>query len=222
MNPSRKDRLPGLDALRAFAVLWVIAFHLHVRDGYFRSTGLIDQLIQHGSAAVTLFFVISGFIITTLLCDEEDRTGRIDIRRFYLRRAFRILPATYVYLVGALALALGFGLEWDPSEWLGALLFFRNLIDTQGSGLTGHLWSLSVEAQFYFIWPLLLVFTPARYRLSMAVAICGAAPIWRHLVTKAAHGAPLDLGRLDLIFDSVLMGATLALAQRRPAFGPVS
>ncbi len=218
LNPPRKDRLPGLDALRAFAVVWVIAFHLHVRDGFFRSAGLMDQWIRHGSAAVTLFFVISGFIITTLLCEEEDRTGRIDIHRFYLRRAFRILPATYVYLVGALVLTLGCRLTWDSSEWLGSLLFFRNLLHTEGSGLTGHLWSLSVEAQFYFIWPLLLVIAPARYRLWMVVALCGAAPIWRHLVTKAAHGAPLGLGRLDLIFDSVLVGAALALAQRRPAF----
>jgi peptidoglycan/LPS O-acetylase OafA/YrhL len=212
-----KTWLPGLDALRAVAIVWVIAFHLH-RGGVAFPGGAIASFVARGVTGVTLFFVISGFLITTLILAKEDQGGRIEVREFYVRRAFRILPAAFLYLAVAMGIRWWASMRWVPEEWLGSALFFRNLIHLDGLSPTEHFWSLSVEEQFYLLWPLLLRVCPARWRIAVTSGLCLAAPAWRHLITKMAHGAPLLLGRLDLCYDSLLIGALLALLQRQEAF----
>lgn len=167
-----------------------------------------------GVTGVTVFFVISGFLITTLLLKEEAKTGRISLSGFYRRRAFRILPAAFAYLAVALVFALQAGLPWKPVEWIGAALFFRNLVTGDaGSHLTGHFWSLSIEEQFYLFWPVLVVWLPRSKRLWITLGMCLFAPVWRHLMVKLAGGGPLNIGRIDLNYDSLLVGALLALLQ---------
>ena len=212
-----KTRLPGLDALRAFSIVWVVIFHL---ENCFATipTGPVADWIRKGINGVTIFFVISGFLITTLLLDEEERRGRISLCAFYRRRAFRILPAACVYLGVASAVARFTGMAWYPPEWLGSAFFFRNLVTGNWSGLTSHFWSLSVEEQFYLVWPVAVVLSHRRHRAWATVALCLAAPVWRHVVTKLAHGGPINIGRLDLIYDALLIGAALALLQRNQGF----
>jgi peptidoglycan/LPS O-acetylase OafA/YrhL len=120
-------------------------------------TGPIWQFFSNqGNLGVRIFFTLSGFLITYLLLDENNRTGKISLRAFYMRRIFRIFPVYYLYLA-VLATSQIFQIYNDAgSTWLGALTFTRNLIG-QGDSATGHLWSLAVEEQFYLAWPSVLV-----------------------------------------------------------------
>jgi peptidoglycan/LPS O-acetylase OafA/YrhL len=216
-NPTPRRWLPGLDALRALSIAWVVIFHLRQRENW-NFAGWAGVLASSGLQGVTVFFVISGFLITTLLLNEEEDSGRISLSAFYLRRAFRILPAALAYLAVAVVITLALGLPFEAREWLADIFFFRNYIPEEISGLTGHYWSLSVEEQFYLVWPALLVLAPRKARLPATAALCLFAPAWRHIATKLAHGGPLLIGRADLNYDSLLIGALLALLQRRADF----
>jgi peptidoglycan/LPS O-acetylase OafA/YrhL len=160
---SRPLYIPTLDGWRAIAILLVLASHEVVHSvGAASSTALN----LYGRYGVDVFFAISGFLICTLLLDEQQRTGAISLRSFYLRRAFRILPAALIYLVAIATLrAMGIISGVRPAEWLGSLLFVRNLQSLgPSSWYTSHFWSLSVEEHFYFILPGLLVLLSRRFR----------------------------------------------------------
>lgn len=149
------ERIHALDGLRGVAVLLVLAFHA-------RFTGF-----GGGFLGVSLFFTISGYLITTLLLAEHERSGSIDLRGFWLRRARRLLPAATA-TVAVLAL-IGKARAYDT---FGALLYHSNwqqiwnqqeyalLFETEPVLL--HFWSLSIEEQFYLLWPLLLWFAMRR------------------------------------------------------------
>src|SRR5207249_7673280 len=100
---------------------------------------------------VTVFFVISGFLITGLLMREQGRSGQISLKRFYLRRAFRILPAFYTYILLVMACgALGL-VEIKKYDAVWAALFTADY--REQPWVLGHSWSLAVEEQFYLLWP---------------------------------------------------------------------
>jgi peptidoglycan/LPS O-acetylase OafA/YrhL len=137
-----------------------------------------------GAAGVTLFFVLSGYLITGLLLAERERTGRIDVRAFYARRARRLLPALIVFLAATVAY---YGSEAVPSA-VATLLYVAN-VPASGSGTAlffalHHMWSLAVEEQFYLVWPVALL---ALLRLSRTrsqawptlVAVLGVAALVR-------------------------------------------
>src|SRR4051812_44258785 len=140
-------RLATLDGLRAFAVILVIATH-----------SIADLPI--GGVGVLLFFVLSGYLITTLLIRERDATGRIALRLFYLRRAIRLYPALIVMLVVTVALGASVG------SALMAATYTTNLFNSLGIGNSpyGHTWSLAIEEQFYLLWPFLLPMVLRRRR----------------------------------------------------------
>lgn len=154
-TPGLKDSaagyIPTLDGWRAIAILLVLLEH-----GSFRTFGPIGWT-RLGGHGVEIFFVLSGFLITGKLLEDGS------LRKFYLRRAFRILPIVFTYL-GAVV-TLGIILHRIPvsrGEISASLLFVRNyrFIPSPGSGagwFTAHLWSLSIEEQFYIIWPLVLL-----------------------------------------------------------------
>ena len=147
---------PGIDGLRAIAVLAVIAYH----SGITRFSG--------GFLGVEIFFVISGYLITALLLGEYESNQRIDIKRFWSRRARRLFPALIAYIGGATALAYLTARDVIPTkgEILTALGYvynwfsiFQDVSYTDGferKNFFHHLWSLAVEEQFYLFWPLLL------------------------------------------------------------------
>ena len=139
-----------LDGVRALAVLAVVAYHSipHASAGFF---------------GVDLFFVLSGFLITGLLLQEHDETGRLDFRAFYVRRALRLLPALVVACILVIGLTL---VRPGPSALplatvLGAVLLYVgnwvNAFNGTGLGYFGHSWSLAIEEQFYVIWPFVLL-----------------------------------------------------------------
>ncbi len=157
--------LPALDGLRAFSVLAVIGFHAELP--YFRG----------GFLGVEVFFVVSGYLITQLLLEEQRKTGRISLPQFWLRRARRLLPALFVLLLAALALSLTVApdaLSGTRGDCAAALFYVSNwwqvihhhsyFMDVERPPLLLHLWSLSVEEQFYLVWPLWWLCSDAVHR----------------------------------------------------------
>ncbi len=149
-----RDYLPTLDGWRAIAIALVLFTHVRLPGG------ALQQISPYGAMGVHLFFAISGFLITNRLL--EDRSG---LRAFYVRRAFRILPAAFLYL--AVLFALGFVGGWIPLNagqlWASAF-FYRNyyVLPADQGWYTGHYWSLSVEEHFYLLWPALLLWLGTR------------------------------------------------------------
>jgi peptidoglycan/LPS O-acetylase OafA/YrhL len=133
-----------------------------------------------GVIGVDLFFIISGFLITSLLLHEEKIYGSISVRAFYTRRVFRILPAFYAYLLAIIALRV-MGLVHVPySDILRSGAFLSDLHRFPSHWFVGHTWSLSVEEQFYVVWPaLLIVFAKARGWLGLAcfVGLLALSPV---------------------------------------------
>ena len=150
----RRKYFPRLDGLRAVSILLVLTWHSNVAA----------LKLLHGQAGVTVFFVISGFIITTLLLREESNNGRASLRSFYIRRVFRIFPLYYLALL-VFSLAVFAGFADDAGDYglrLVHFLTYTNEFATDGT--FGHSWSLAIEEKFYFIWPLLAFATPALMR----------------------------------------------------------
>lgn len=212
-------RLPSLDGLRAVSILMVLAAHS------VRTAGFPDWLkpysgyLWSGGLGVRTFFVISGFLITWLLLREQAQTGRIDLVAFYKRRMLTIFPVFYAFLGTVLLLSLWVYRDFSLSEWLSAATFTLNYYP--GHWTLGHLWSISVEEQFYLLWPftLTLLETPRRLLIAAAVVIL-AAPVlrvlfylspWRWLGDYAffTHADSLMFGCLLAILGSTDLGARL-------------
>jgi peptidoglycan/LPS O-acetylase OafA/YrhL len=147
-----------LDGVRGIAILLVMGNHLSLRNNYTR------PLLPGGFVGVDLFFVLSGFLITTLLLQEFDNTRSISLRKFYLRRALRLGPALVAFLM--VFCVLSFAL-YNHAQARGncfnaliALFYVSNWVRVFTSnqlGLLAHTWSLSVEEQFYLLWPIILL-----------------------------------------------------------------
>jgi peptidoglycan/LPS O-acetylase OafA/YrhL len=148
----RRKRLDSLDGLRALAVILVFAHH-------------VDQsALPGGFVGVDVFFVISGYLITWLLLQEHDRLGGIDLARFYGRRALRLYPALIVLVILASIAAAVRGLGSPAADGAGAATYVTDIyanIATHPS-LVLHTWSLSVEEQFYLLWPAVLILSLRR------------------------------------------------------------
>jgi peptidoglycan/LPS O-acetylase OafA/YrhL len=144
------SRIPSLDGLRAIAISLVLIGHA---AGQAPERGHFFFLWVYANFGVQIFFVISGYLITTLLLKEYDRTGTISLADFYRRRAYRILPAAYAFILTIFLLQWKTLTRWDVSS---SLLYLLNY-DSGRPWNLGHLWSLSVEEQFYLLWPLTIV-----------------------------------------------------------------
>ena len=212
-----RGRVPSLDGLRAAAIGLVLLAHSVYGShkpfwGRLYHAG-VPQAI--GSLGVGIFFVISGFLITLLLRREEER-GAVRLRAFYVRRSLRIMPAyaAYLLVIGLLDRA-GY---WSvtPRNWLGAVTYTANFDGTVPWAI-GHLWSLSVEEQFYLLWPPLLAWLgAARCRpltygyLAMTPPALVAGHVWHYEVLVHALTQ----------FASIAAGCLLALECHRPGFHP--
>jgi peptidoglycan/LPS O-acetylase OafA/YrhL len=209
-----RSRIPSLDGLRALSIAIVICAHVCGTINL-QFPPYTHKISSFGAFGVKVFFVISGYLITKLLLAEEVRYGRISIGEFYLRRAFRIWPVAYAFiLVVALLKSLGV-LSLPPHNLLFAATFTMNHA-AEGAWWTGHLWSLAVEEQFYLVWPLIFLLCRMRAR----VLIC----IWFILLSPAIRiGAYLyspalfDSMQQSLLFlgNSIAIGCLLALLEPR-------
>ena len=216
----RLGRRPALDGLRAIAVVAVMLRHSMLLDwlpehSFLRVTG--------GSLGVVVFLVISGFLITSLLVEEWDRTGAIDFRAFWIRRALRLMPPLAIYLV-ALGLYGAF-IRKDSgvtTPIIVATLFYvaniaegANKLSSESLQVGGAVWSLSLEEQFYLLWPSFLRNVLAgRHPLRWVLGIVGfgfAARVFLEL--KGLHGWTYFL--LPPRLDELGAGAALAIAMHR-------
>lgn len=124
-----------------------------------------QRYVAHMGVGVQIFFVISGFLITGLLLKEKIQNGSINVKNFYIRRAYRILPVAYLYLI-VLTLLTATGVFFISSKDIFcSAIFTTNFLSAARSWFIGHMWSLSVEEQYYIIWPLILLFIPKKYYL---------------------------------------------------------
>jgi peptidoglycan/LPS O-acetylase OafA/YrhL len=205
--------IPGLDGIRALAIVLVLFSHsvIYGTFAHLASIGLVA-----GYAGVAVFFVLSGFLITNILLREEERTGGISLRFFYWRRALRLFPALWLYLLVVSLIWLAGGLPHHPwHSFVSSLFYFRNLV---GRGHeTDHLWSLSIEEQFYLLWPLILIALPRRNRIRLCIGLgtLSVVTLWRVL---AARTGLVSVGALyirsDFRFDAPMFGCVLALVLR--------
>ena len=144
------SKLPGLDGLRGICILFVLIGHFSFGSA-FNSQSAISAI------GVQIFFVISGFLITTLLLKEKIRNGSISLINFYIRRAYRILPVVLLFLLILFFLNKIFGLGLGNRSFITSIFFIRNMpLPGMGDLETGHLWSLSIEEQYYLLFPFLL------------------------------------------------------------------
>ncbi|MBN2622151.1 MAG: acyltransferase, partial [Acidimicrobiales bacterium] len=207
---------PALDGLRALAVGLVVAYHL----GYSGVAG--------GYIGVEVFFVLSGWLVCALLVNEHHRTGGIGLRDFWLRRARRLLPAVVTVTVGTLAVASVAGadrlaeLRTHGAAALAYHLNWRLLIDQRsyfetagGPSALEHLWSLSIEEQFYLVFPLVCAFVLTRVSRRVAVALALAGALAATVLRFALFEAGTDPSRVYFGTDTraagLLAGVALAL-----------
>ncbi len=186
-TPSQEDsrpRIPSLDGLRALSIGCVLFGHLLGTAG-FLPRKLVHTVGDVGNFGVRCFFIISGFLITTLLLREWEKHGRVSLRQFYIRRALRIFPAFYAFL-GGIALLWALGLTQLPAQdlWRAATYTINYLSAEERSWHLGHIWSLSVEEQFYLVWPATMVLLGPRRALWGALLVVLTLP-WVRFATWA-------------------------------------
>jgi peptidoglycan/LPS O-acetylase OafA/YrhL len=227
-TPSDSFYLPTLDGWRAIAILLVMIHHgewqLFGSGGLFPS-GRLLWMARQGTIGVDIFFGISGFLICTRLLKEWAKFGTIDLRKFYIRRVFRIFPpfVTYLGVVGVLALSgtIVIGL-W---EYVSCFVFWRNYLPMGQDGLyTRHFWSLSVEEHFYLLWPgLLLILARPKRAARVALGLTALITIWRGLDARydIVFGRwHLDVAgnfsRSDTRLDGLFVGCWVALIAAEP------
>ncbi|MGO4104328.1 acyltransferase family protein [Leifsonia sp. YAF41] len=218
-GPLPAVRWAGLDGLRALAVIAVIAYHF------------FPTVLPGGYIGVDVFFVISGFLITSLLLAEHERSGRISLGRFWTRRVRRLVPPLVPVLLVSASAALLIGgdvLVGLGRQILGAATFSYNWVSiganasyfaTDQPELFRNLWSLAVEEQFYLVWPLalaaVLLIPRPRLRLVLVLALAAASALWMAvLYVPDADPTRVYFGS-DTHSFGLAIGAALALALAR-------
>ncbi|MFI5348836.1 MAG: acyltransferase family protein [Elusimicrobiota bacterium] len=205
---AEKDhRIPSLDGLRAVSIGLVLLGHLGGTRGFRRLDLGIGDYARLG---VNVFFVISGFLITRLLLSEYAAKGRVSLKLFYMRRTLRLFPASYVY-VACIALLWRAGIiPLNVQDLWHALTYTVNYMP-KPSWAAGHLWSLSVEEQFYLLWPFAFVFMKPRKGMWIAAAMMLLGPCARFAAWLFLRGTPYrDLDMFPMVADSLATGCLLA------------
>lgn len=198
-------RIPSLDGLRGLAILLVVLCHLELPLFWFG-----------GPVGVTLFLVLSGYLITGILTRQVD-AGGVRFAEFYLRRARRLLPALIVVVAAGVLLLRD--VDWWTFSW-PALTYTSSFIassDTPNLGYLVHTWSLAVEEHFYLLWPAAIAIIPARHRVKAIAVLVGLTAAWRVVLWMTEPFERLYYST-DGNAAALLLGCLLAvIAHRLPA-----
>ncbi len=198
-------RIHSLQGVRAICITLVLLAHV-AGTRNFPGSRILEA---YGNPGVRIFLILSGYLISSQLLKEHEKTGGISLRNFYTRRAYRIFPAAYLFMAVALAT------HWKDlsrANIATALTYTLNYYP-RGNHLLGHLWSLGVEEQFYLLWPLcLLLFF--RQRLWIVAAAILAGPPLRMLFWLLWHRAGLE-HPFPVFMDALAMGAVVSLLEPR-------
>jgi len=204
-------RIRELDGLRAFAVAAVVIFHA------------LGDRFPGGFLGVDIFFVISGFIITRVLLQEQAETNGISIKRFYIRRIIRLWPAFFALLLAVVAAQTIENVIVNKMEYstyvlttfaAASAMNWIRAFDFSGGGILGHTWSLSVEEQFYLIWPALLtalIGMKKKKILLIVISIASISILWRICLVLDGATAARTYNGLDTRLDALLIGCALAI-----------
>ena len=204
-------RIPSLDGVRAVAILLVLYAHAHFPGNDWAPLRTLRG--RCGFLGVQTFFVLSGFLITTLMLREVRRTGGLSLRGFYLRRVLRIVPAYLAFLAVVAALPLAGAGSLGGRAWLALATYTVNFLPAPLPWQVSHVWSLSVEEHFYLLWPLLVAaLPPAGSRRAVAGCLVAALGL-RWLLRLAWPGCPVDLWTFTRI-DDIAVGCGLAFLAR--------
>jgi peptidoglycan/LPS O-acetylase OafA/YrhL len=199
-----KQRLPSLDGLRAISIIMVMLGHLSGTAGLSVNLTWVVPYAQFG---VRVFFVISGFLITSILIKEREKTGQISLKRFYIARMYRIFPPAYVLILVTVVLNRT-SLHWG--DIIRALTYTSNYHPRPW--VLAHTWSLSVEEQFYLLWPAVIAFF-FRYRTRLLVLTIALTPVLNATLFYFGHGAGIVGMYFPKVADSLAMGCLLAIAR---------
>lgn len=212
------SRIPSLDGLRALSIALVVVGHAYQGATNLNVHTPIWLVVGNAGLGVEIFFVISGFLITSLLLKEYQKFGTISLKNFYIRRIFRIIPALWVFLVTiALLKITGILQGVNFKSLLAAFTFTTNYSPWADSNALSHTWSLSVEEQFYILWPASLLWILNRFNRHGAIRftlfLIIIAPIAR-LITHYI-GNPFFAGHIYYMLhtrmDALMFGCLLAL-----------
>jgi peptidoglycan/LPS O-acetylase OafA/YrhL len=203
----RFSRIQSLDGLRAISIVLVLFSHLCGTSGFWLHSNAAVGRIGH--LGVTVFFVISGYLITSLLNHEWKATGSISLVRFYLRRTLRIFPAAYCVICAVSILKSVHMISLPWSDVLSAATYSANFSSPKAWWL-GHYWSLSVEEQFYLIWPATLLVLGWRRARWVAVGFVLANPF---LWAGAHFCSPLVRNLVPSDADAIVVGCVLAMLE---------
>jgi len=203
-------RMRSLDGLRAVSIALVLLGHLHGTRGF---PNLASPIGDYAHLGVVVFFVISGFLITTLLIDEASAHGGISLKLFYARRSLRIFPVSYMYLLVMVALA-GWGtVRLSVSDLICAATYTVNYLPGR-SWDVGQLWSLSVEEQFYLLWPFTFAFLRPCKRVWAVAGVLLFAVLARAGARVFLYGTPYyELEMFPMVADSLAAGCLLAISR---------
>jgi peptidoglycan/LPS O-acetylase OafA/YrhL len=195
-------RIPSLDGFRAISILLILFCHSRLSAGF---PGAFADVARQAEVGVTIFFVISGFLITNLLLVEESKNGSISIGSFYLRRVFRILPVYFLYTVFILLWRNMEDVSVSPSNLLHVSTFTVNF-DKNKDWFLGHFWSLSVEEQFYLFWPAMLIFFRKHLKIVIPVLLAYSC-IARVIAYKFPGYEFISLSPFFTYSDAIFIGA---------------
>jgi peptidoglycan/LPS O-acetylase OafA/YrhL len=218
-EPGGARTIPSLDGLRALSIIIVILSHGSWYFGHgFEYSRFFNFVIGDGTHGVAVFFVISGYLITTLLLREIRKTGTVSLKRFYFRRTMRIFPPFYVYMA---VMGIFWAIHWIPEHWpsfLAAATYTWCYYPNAHGYYIHHTWSLSIEEQFYLLWPLsVLIFYRRQKLITVSVLMILGMPILRLLIYFVA---PFLRGTEYFMIhgwaDTIMVGCLLALLKNQP------
>jgi peptidoglycan/LPS O-acetylase OafA/YrhL len=224
-------RIQSLDGIRGTFILLVILAHtLETIPGFEEHYETLTYfIINTGQLGVKIFFVMSGYLITKLLLMEKEKTGKVNLKDFYLRRMFRIFPTFFLYIF--VLLILKWTLIPDIFTHYSMILFavfylwnYKHFFmeaypDDKGNWFLGHFWSLSMEEQFYLLWPVTFVSFNRRTLIKIVIGIVLVIPFLRVAtficfpVSRIYIGAMLHTGG-----DAILIGCLAALLEESADF----
>lgn len=204
-------RFKSLDGIRGLSILLVVFGHSY---NSFISGGLasfLDKYYIHHSVGVSLFFVLSGYLITKLLIIEENEKGRVCLKKFYYKRLIRIFPAYYFYILCIFLFNYLYQYGISDESFIGALLYSGWYYPVDNDlEFFGHFWSLSIEEHFYFIFPILFIMVK-KHRVNLIFALILMAPVIRVL---NYYFLPLYKAKMGYLthtrYDMILWGCLLA------------
>lgn len=200
------NRIPSLDGFRAVSIILVLFCHSRYFEGF---PYYLFDFAKQCDVGVTVFFVISGYLITSLLIKEHDSRKNIAIKSFFIRRSFRIIPVFLIYIVFIICVDHFLNLGLTKNNIIHSLTFTTNF-DPAPNWYLGHLWSLAVEEQFYIFWPLLFLYFNKHMKVIVVLLI-----VYSSLIRILVYRYDLSLFYLLNGFftksDSIMIGALASL-----------